>query len=54
MLLTSTQTLTTTNNQTFVLGNLTGLTSGNGIYSLAVNTGGAASATRPATCWQRA
>ena len=38
-LLTSNQTLTTTDNQTFVLGNLTGLTSGNGLYTLAVNTG---------------
>ena len=38
-LLTSAQTLSTTNNQTFVLGNLTGLTSGNGVYTLAVKTG---------------
>jgi hypothetical protein len=36
-LLTSAQTLATTDNQTFVLGNLTGLTSGNGVYTLAVS-----------------
>ena len=38
-LLTSAQTLTTADNQTFVLGNLTGLTNSNGAYTLTVNPG---------------
>ena len=39
-LLTSAQTLTTTNNQAFVLGNLTALTTGGGNFTLTLNPAG--------------